>query len=52
MGGITEVETLRMNIDDAIDAWLAANGVNEDARTNLDYSFIDNELNDLLTLEV
>ena len=51
MGEITELEVLRMNIDDAVDAWLEANGINKDARNNLDYSFLDETLNDLLTLE-
>ena len=46
---ITELEILRMNIDDAIDAWLKANGVSQSTIDNIDYSYLDETLNDMLT---
>ena len=47
---MTELEIARLNIDDAIDAWLKANGLSQDTIDNIDYSFLDNELNDMLTM--
>lgn len=49
MASTIKIEALRAEIDYAIDAWLKANGVSEATMGNLDYSFIDDELNDLLT---
>lgn len=44
---MTELEIARADIDEAIDKWLKLNGLTEQQIGELDYSFIDNELNDL-----
>lgn len=43
-----DLEQLRHRIDGAIDDWLVANGMTKHEIYELDYSFIDDELNALL----
>ena len=43
-----DIQALRDKIDETITAWLLANGLKQKQIDSLDYSFIDNELNDLL----
>jgi hypothetical protein len=42
------LEQLRLVIDEAIDAWLIKAGLTREELAELDYSFIDEELNDLV----
>lgn len=42
------IEEARYNLDMAIDAWLKAQGLTQEQIDDLDYSFIDNELYDLM----
>lgn len=42
------IEDARYNLDMAIDAWLKAQGLTKEQIDDLDYSFIDNELYDLM----
>lgn len=45
---MNKIELARDNIDVAIDKWLVANGVPKKFIYELDYSFLDDELNNLL----
>lgn len=42
------IENARYNLDMAIDAWLKIQGLTQEQIDDLDYSFIDNELYDLM----
>ena len=42
------IEMLRMNIDNAIDQWLLANGIDYDNIGEMDYSYLNQELDDIL----
>lgn len=44
-----EVDNLRFEIDNAIDKWLLAQGFTANKIGDLDFSFIDDELNTLVT---
>lgn len=45
---LEDIEQARHAIDEAVTVWLRLHGFSEDAIGNMDYSFIDNELSDLL----
>lgn len=47
---IDAIEWARHQIDDAIDEWLRLNGLGDKAIIGIDCSFVNNELDDLLTV--
>lgn len=51
MAKTLDIETLRYNIDEAVNAWQLANGLTQAQIDDMDYSDLDNELNYLLGAE-